>query len=66
MIDSDTSSQVTAEDLQKLRRLLIDVAAHIVKGQQKEALADLKEIEAIVMREQKQISTGPAEPNREP
>lgn len=66
MTNPGAPSEVTAEDLQKLRRLLIEVASHIVKGQQKEALADLKEIEAIVMREQQQIPTGPAEPNREP
>jgi hypothetical protein len=59
-------SEVTAEDLQKLRKLLIDVASHIVKGEQKQALADLKEIEAIVMREQRSPSTAPVAPDREP
>lgn len=52
MTDPDAPSEVTAEDLQKLRGLLVDVAGHIVKGRQKDALDSLKEIEAMVMREQ--------------
>ena len=52
MTDTDTLSEVTAEDLQKLRRLVVEVATYIVKGNQKAALASLQEVEAIVMREQ--------------
>ncbi len=52
MTDPGAPSEVTAEDLQKLRRLVVEVATYIVKGNQKAALASLKEAEAIVMREQ--------------
>ena len=66
MTDAGTPYEVSAEDLQKLRKLLIDVASHIVKGKQKDALSSLKEIEAIVMREQQAAPTAPAAPSREP
>ena len=51
MTDAGATSEVTSEDLQKIKRLLIDVATHIMKDEKKAALDALREVEVLVLKD---------------